>query len=248
MIEAALRPQFWKLLQKRAFGCVASKLLPDGSEPALPFNRHLLQRKLLRDIINCLRDATFISTFQCLPRFLLYSDIFESSIQSRRSWKRWQSWFSSAFRQSTYRLEVVPSNFASYEWYFAAASCFCTALYAPVCGTDGKTYSNEGCARCEGANIACKKACPCDDCICTTQYDPVCGIDGKTYGNACVAGCDHVDIKCHGECPCDDVCICPKIYRPVCGVDGNQYDNTCLAGCAGVPVDPNSHPPCEKVS
>lgn len=122
--------------------------------------------------------------------------------------------------------------------------CGCIQVYEPVCGADGETHTNSGCAECAGVEVACSGECPCGNiaCTCIDIYDPVCGEDGVTYGNDCLANCEGVPIQCEGKCPCKkDTCICPKIFAPVCGVDGNTYGNECLAKCAGVPVDPQKH-------
>ena len=124
--------------------------------------------------------------------------------------------------------------------------CACAAVYKPVCGTDDKEYSNEGCAKCAGAKIACESKCPCPspigDCACTLEYAPVCGVDGKTYSNKCNAACDKVEIECPGECPCKRQCSCDP--KPVCGSDDVTYLNECFAKKAGVTVPCRHSCPC----
>merc|ERR1711915_246425 len=87
-----------------------------------------------------------------------------------------------------------------------AEGCICPAIFSPVCGTDGKTYSNSCEASCQNAKVACEEDCPCRQeplCICPAVVEPVCGVNGKTYNNKCESNCDKTPIKCTGKCPCE---------------------------------------------
>mmetsp|Transcript_17621 Transcript_17621/g.52951 ORF Transcript_17621/g.52951 Transcript_17621/m.52951 type:complete len:490 (-) Transcript_17621:234-1703(-) len=85
-------------------------------------------------------------------------------------------------------------------------SCPCSRIYKPVCGKNGKTYSNSCLARCAGVTVSyqgkCYKKTPAPTakpCICTRIYKPVCG-NGRTYGNACEAKCAGVTSVTQGAC------------------------------------------------
>lgn len=101
------------------------------------------------------------------------------------------------------------------------AACVCTANYDPVCGKNGKTYSNSCEADCEGIAVNSKGACeePVEtknsggastdsskkssspgSCVCPMVWKPVCTKNGKTRGNKCEARCRGETIAREGEC------------------------------------------------
>ncbi|KAF0700074.1 Aste57867_9393 [Aphanomyces stellatus] len=129
-----------------------------------------------------------------------------------------------------------------------AAQCEkgCIDVMDPVCGSDGKTYTNDcqlsvaACSTKTNITVASKGACAasasCKDKACPRNIDPVCGTDGKTYDNKClleVATCQDatVSFASKGECPPVDpskcVTPCLEVLKEVCGSDGKTYGNAC---------------------
>jgi hypothetical protein len=106
----------------------------------------------------------------------------------------------------------------------------CSPFSSPVCGCDGKTYTNA----CEAAkaqvNVAATGLCPCGG---PGGVASCAGTEYCSYNPAMVGLC--LIPGQLGVCEPRPT-TCPAVNAPVCGCDGTDYQNACEAAKAGTAV------------
>jgi hypothetical protein len=105
-----------------------------------------------------------------------------------------------------------------------AKEVVCPDLVSPVCGCDGRNYTNSCRASVSGVSVDHTGDCsgPSRSCMNTTDCNP---------GEYCSRSLG----QCHQSGTCatkPQICYLAIYY--VCGCDGKTYDNGCVAGRNGI--------------
>ena len=98
------------------------------------------------------------------------------------------------------------------------AGCICTAIYKPVCGVDGKTYSNDCVARCANVEVAYAGECGAQKCTDSDGGKNIYQKGSAASGTAsaadsCVSATDISEAFCDGAAPNSEVLGCPSTHE-----------------------------------
>lgn len=108
----------------------------------------------------------------------------------------------------------------------------CTTQYAPVCGVNGKTYSNSCEADKAGVDVAYLGECKVEPKGCGARLGQTCSADEYcAYEPGAYCGAADATAICKTRPQ-----VCTADYKPVCGCDGKTYSNSCVAASNGTGV------------